>query len=130
MKSSFRKKPATIIKYRDYKNYSVFNFQNEISFRLAGIDLNVISNDEYVSLLMEVLNRHAPIKTKYLRGNNQPFMTKELRKEHMKRSRLKNIYLNNRNEANVMAYKRQRHKCVFLLKKTKKSYFGNLQRPR
>ena len=127
MKTSFSKKPAKIIKYRDYKNYSAFNFQNEVNFHLAGIDLNVISNDEYISLLMEVLSRHAPIKTKHLRANDQPFMTKELRKEHMKRSRLRNIYLNNRNEANAMAYKRQRNMCVFLLKNAKKTYFGNLK---
>ena len=42
---------------------------------------------------MEVLNRHAPLKMKYLRANGQPFMTKKLRKEHMKRSRLRNVYL-------------------------------------
>jgi len=127
MKTTFRKKPAKIIKYRDYKNYSAFKFQNEVNFCLAGIDLNVISNDEYVSLLTEVLSKHAPIKTKCLRANDQPFMTKELRKEHMKRSRLRNIYLKNRNETNAIAYKRQRNKCVFLLKKVKKTYFGNLK---
>ena len=94
---------------------------------LAGIDLNRISNDEYVSLIMEILNRHAPLKTKYIRGNDQPFITKELRKEHMQRSRLKNNYQKNKSEANLMAYKKQRNLCVNLLRKVKKSYFEKLK---
>ena len=70
---------------------------------MAGIDgIDVTSNDEYVSLLMEILNIHAPIKMKHLSANNQLFMTKELREEHMKRTRPRNIYLNNRNDANTM----------------------------
>ena len=54
-------------------------------------------------------------------------MTKELRKEYMKRTRLRNIYLNNRNETNTIAYKKQRNKCVFLLKTVKKAYFEKLK---
>ena len=120
MKTTFRKKSAKIIRYRNFKNYSPFNFQNEVNFRLAGLDLNEISNDTYVSLVMDVLNRHAPLKTKYLRANDQPFMTKELRKEHMKRSRLRNIYLKTKKESDATAYKKQRNKCVAMLKKSEK----------
>ena len=126
MKTSFRKKPPKVIRYRNYKHYSHFNFQNELNFCLAGIDLNEITNDSYVSLLMELLNKHAPLKMKYVRANDQPFMTKELRKEHMKRTRMKNKYLKNRNEENFRIYKKQRNRCVFLLKETKKTYFENL----
>ena len=126
LKTSFRKRPPKLIKYRNYKQYSHFNFQNEFTLLLTGIDLNHISNDDYVSLFMEVLNRHAPLKQRYVRANDQPFVTKELRKEHMKRSRLKNIYLRNKTDASAKIYKRQRNKCVSLLKKAKKSFFGNL----
>ena len=100
-----RQNRVKVIRYRNYKHYSHFNFQNELNFHLAGIDLNQISNDDYVSLLMEILNKHAPLKLKYIRANDQPFVTKELRKEHMKRSRLRNIYLKNKNEANARTYK-------------------------
>ena len=75
---------------------------------------------------MEILNRHAPLKMKYIRANDQPFVTKELRKEHMKRSRLRNKYLKNRTETNSVAYKKQRNLCVALLRKVKISYFDNL----
>ena len=76
---------------------------------------------------MEVLNYHAPLKTKYLRANEQPFMSKELRKAHMKRSRLRNKYRKNKNDVSEVAFKKQRNYCVSLLKKVKKSYFGKLQ---
>ena len=76
---------------------------------------------------MNILDRHAPIKTKYIRGNDQPFISKELRKEHMKRSRLKNNYQKRKTDANLVAYKKQRNLCVNLLKKSKRSYFQNLK---
>ena len=41
---------------------------------------------------MNLLNGYAPIKCKYLRANDGPFMNKELRKAVMFRSRLKNNY--------------------------------------
>ena len=44
-----------------------------------------------------LLNKHAPLKKKILPQNNGPFMTKELRKEIMKRSKLKNKYNKKRN---------------------------------
>ena len=103
------------------------SFQNDLNFYLAGIDLHLISNDDYMSLLMGILDRHAPLKMKYILANDQPFMTKELRKEHMKRTRLRNKYRKNKCEANERAYKQQRNLCVYLLKKVKASYFENLQ---
>ena len=44
----------------------------------------------------------------------------------MKRSRLRNNYLKDQNELNSMAYREQKNRCVSLLKKTKRDYFGNL----
>ena len=39
-----------------------------------------------------MLRRHAPLKQKYIRANNAPFMTKELRNSLMNRSKLKNKF--------------------------------------
>ena len=55
-----------------------------------------------------------------------PFMTKELSKNIMKRSRLRNKYLNNNNEENRKLYAQQRNYCVSLLKKPEKVYYENL----
>ena len=126
LKTSFRKKPPKIIKYRNYKHYSENSFRNELNNIMNGIEQHKLSNDDYVTLFMEVFNRHAPIKMKYVRANENPFITKELRKEHMKRTRLRNKYYKQPTDINSMAYKKQRNKCVLLLKKAKRDYFSKL----
>ena len=55
-----------------------------------------------------------------------PFMTKELHKATMKRSRLRNKFLKNKNEIDRNNYKVQRNYCKKLLKTTKKQCFKNL----
>ena len=53
-------------------------------------------------------------------------MTKQLRKVIMRRSRLKNIYNKTRSPENWGNYKKQRNFCVDLLRKTKRSYFEQI----
>ena len=55
-----------------------------------------------------------------------PFMTKQLSKEIMKRSRLPNNFLRNKIEENKILYNRQRNYCVSLLRKSKRRYYENL----
>ena len=55
-----------------------------------------------------------------------PFFTKELSKEIMTRSRLRNKYLKNRYEENRATYVKQRNYCASLLQKSKKKYYENL----
>ena len=55
-----------------------------------------------------------------------PFMTKNLSKEIITRSRLRNKYLKHETEENRLLHTQQRNKCVSLLRKTKMNYYGNL----
>ena len=73
-----------------------------------------------------MLNKHAPKKQKSLRGNHSPFMTKELSKAIMNRSRLENKFLNCQTEESKNAYNKQQNFCVSLFRKTKKDYYNNL----
>ena len=66
------------------------------------------------------------MQRKYVCANEAPFMTKELHKAIMKRPRLRNKFLKNKNEINKNSYKVQRNYCKKLLKTTKKKYFNNL----
>ena len=75
---------------------------------------------------MDTLNSFAAIKKKYAPGNQMPFMTKNLSKEIMTRSRLRNKYLKHKTEENRLLYTQQRNKWVSLLRKTKVNYNGNL----
>ena len=53
-------------------------------------------------------------------------MNKSLKKAHMKRIRLRNIYVKNKTDTNRIAYIIQRNYCVSLLRKTKNDYYTNL----
>ena len=61
----------------------------------------------FLDIFKEILNKHAPMKQKYLRANQGRFMTKNLHKAMIKRSRLRNTFLkyleknNKNNEAFV-----------------------------
>ena len=79
----------------------------------------------YKSTIFNIFNRHALIKKKYIRANEAPFMSKELHKAIMKRSRLRNKFLKHRTDTNKKNYNTQKNLCKKLLKNTKKSYFEN-----
>ena len=66
------------------------------------------------------------MKQKYLRANQGRFMTKNLHKALMKRSRLRNKFLSDRTEMSRKEYKKQRNFCVNLLKTAKNEHFANL----
>ena len=62
-----------------------------------------------------------------MRANYVNFVTKQLRKAIMKRSKLCDDFLKDRNDASESAYRKQRNLCVTLLGKAKKQYFSNLE---
>ena len=75
---------------------------------------------------MIILNKHAPLKKKYISANNSPFMNKTLCEAIMFRSKLRNKYLILKTTEAHEAYKKQRNYCVSLLRKTKKEFYENL----
>ena len=80
----------------------------------------------FLDIFTRILNQHAPLKQKIIRGNQAPFITKALSKAIMLRSKLKNIYNKYPTEENNRLYKKQRNYCVNLLTKEKKRYYNNL----
>ena len=85
----------------------------------------VIWNQHLLNIFIEILNKHAPMKQKYLRANQGRFMTKDLHKVIMKRSRFSNKFLRDRTDISREEYKKQRNLCVSLFKKAKKDHFVN-----
>ena len=69
--------------YREYKRFDEKTFYLELEFK--NLTLNSIysnENYEYLSYLFaDVVNKHSPLKTKVLGGNNAPFINKHLRKK-------------------------------------------------
>ena len=65
-------------------------------------------------------------KVDTLRLLKMTFFNKELSKAIMTRTKLRNIFLQNRSEGNRIRYSKQINFCVFLLRKTKKRHYENL----
>ena len=126
LKTFFQKQAPITIKYRDYKSFDKPTFQTELNDKLNGFDKNDINYNIFESIFTKLLNKHAPIKEKYVRANNAPFMTKTLTKAIMNRSRLKNKFIKNPDSNNRSIYNKHRNYCVNLLRKEKKRYYNNL----
>ena len=99
----------------------------ELENALLKYDFNNIDYDNFIKTFVTVLDKHAPIKKKYLRANHTGFATKQLRKAVMKRSKLCHDFLKDRNDASQSAYRKQHNLFVTLSQKAKKQYFSNLE---
>ena len=73
-----------------------------------------------------VLDRHAPLKRKIVRGNQRPLMKKQLSKAIMNRSKLRNIHIKWPSRENFLEYKKTKNTCNNLNNFAKKSYFDKV----
>ena len=63
---------------------------------------------------------------KYVKANSFGFMIKDLRKEIMQRSTLRNIFLQEIADEEKALYNKQKDLCLSLLRKTMRNYFRQL----
>ena len=128
MRKSFKKFQPKIINYRSYKHFQNEAFRETLLKNLS--QENFVNNDNgfqrFCSISLNSLEKHAPSRKKYTRGNHMPFFNKDLSKAIMTRTKLRNIFLQNKSEENKIRYTKQRNFCVSLLRKTKKQYYQNL----
>ena len=75
--------PPKTIRYRSYKNFNETNFVCELDQKLIQGDIYKTENSysKLTEMFSDVLEKHAPTKSKTIRGNQAPFMNKELSKE-------------------------------------------------
>ena len=103
LKQHFPKQKPRVVIHRQYKNFRNDYFRIELENALLKYDINNIDYDNFIKTFLTVLDKHAPIKKKYLRANHANFVTKQLRKAIMKRSKLRNDFLKDRNNASQSA---------------------------
>ena len=124
LRASFKRIPSKKIVYRDYKHFN----QNEF---LHDLDLEINKGkfyksdkpyDDFSNLFKTIADKHAPIKQKNSRGNNSSFMTKELRKAIMDRSRLPNKYLKYPCRENFVNMNKMKNRCNSICRKSKIKY--------
>ena len=115
-----------VVNYRHYRNFRNEEFRAQLDNEISKHDINNMEYQHFLNIFIEVLNKHAPMKQKYLRANQERFMAKNLHKAIMKRSRLRNKFLSDMTEMSRKEYKKQRSFWVNLLKRAKKEHFANL----
>ena len=127
MKMYYTKQKPSIVRYREFKNFCNDSFVKDIELLLSKL-----RNQQNVSfkILKESVNitldKHAPLKKRYVRANQSPFMNKKLSKEIMKRSRLRNKFLNTKSDIDRKAYNKQRNYVVSLLRNEKNNFYSSL----
>ena len=107
-KTSFKKQKPKIVTYRDYKRFDNEKFRENLITYLKSID------------------KMTPVKQKHIRGNQSPFMNKDIHKAVITRTRLRNRFLKEPTQMKRLAYKKQRNYCVSLMRQNKKQYYGSL----
>ena len=95
MRKIFKKLESRTISYRSYKQFSNEVYRESLLHELSKEVF--VNNDDilqrFCDININILNRHAPRKRKLARGNQMPFITKDLSKAIMKRSRLRITFL-------------------------------------
>ena len=82
--------------------------------------------DLFKHIFKTMVDQHAPLKTKFIRGTHTPFMNKELSKAIMHKSKLHNMHKKIKTKESWEAFKRQRNKCVSIKRKNIRSHFTEL----
>ena len=111
LKVFYKKQRPNIIRYRNYRNFNNEYFINDVqSSILREYSQNETLEYELFRRKVDyVLEKHAPIKKRYVRANQAPFIDKTINKHIMKRSRLRNKFLNSKSDIDHKAYNAQRN---------------------
>ena len=127
MKMCYSKQKPSIIHYRKFKDFNNDAFIKDLKTLLSkSFNEETIPFQALRESVNVTLEKHAPSKARYTRANQAPYMNKKLSKEIMKRSRLRNKFLNTKSDLDRKAYNKQRNYVVSLMRKEKEQFYDNL----
>ena len=118
-------KPRKFV-YRSYKNFQSDEFCKDLS--LVPFHVSEVFDDAEDSywfcenLLKEVINKHAPMKSRTIRYKPAPYMNGELRKAINYKNNLKRKFERNKSKAHWKMYRSQRNYVTRLRKQSMKFY--------
>ena len=118
-KSHYSKLKPKAIHYRNYKNFDVSLFLNDLEKTtfLTNSNCPIENYQPLTENFISVVEKHAPLKKKNVRGNQAPFVNREFRKAIYTRSKLRSKYRKNPTLENKLRCKQQRNRFVSLRKK-------------
>ena len=118
--------PPKIIQYRNYRKFDYAIFNNNLRKQTKNLNFSELDFATIRKIFMEILDKFAPLKKKYIRANHSKFVTKEHSKAIVLRSKLRNQFLKTKTQESKLKYNKQRNLCVSITRKAKRSYYENL----
>ena len=116
MKTHFPRLKSNIVNYRDYKGFVIDYFRSILLQEINSSDSDITNFKTLQYTLQRALDKHALLKNRYVRANQQNFMDKDLNQAIMARSKFRNKYLQSKPEIDKQRYNKQRNYCVKLLR--------------
>ena len=110
-----------MIKHRDYSKFNTNSFQQGLCKQLQHGNASEYSTLH--SIIVDVLEKHAPLKTKIVRGNDKEHLNGNIRRAIMKRLRLKKRANKSGATNDREQYKKQRNKVVKLNREPKRKFY-------
>ena len=126
MKTKFVKIKPKEVTYRDYKNFDDNMFKIDLRTELNDNDQSVRRYEIFENIFLRVLDKHAPMKKKLIRGNHAPYMNTALRKAIMRRTQLQNKFYKTKKLIDLRTFKKQRNFVSRQYKKQRKYFYNNI----
>lgn len=115
------------IYYRSYKKFNVELYKRDIE-QIPFHAFECLDDVDDITwafhkAFSDIVNEHAPLKTRILKKNSAPFMNSQLRKMIHRRNQLKNKFWKIKSKENWEAYRSMRNKTNAQIKKSQKVFF-------
>ena len=124
LKTCFKREESKNFIYRDYKNFNDTDFRMDLENKLEECPKHY---ENFERTFVNVLDAHAPRRTKVLRGNLKPHVDTNLRKAIVERSKVKNKANRTKLQDDIAEYKKQQNLVVKLNRDSKLRYFHNIE---
>ena len=129
-RSTYQRIRSTKIRYRSYKTFDENAFLADLRtcpfHECLKLSDSERAYENFKQLFLDITNKNASVKTKMIRGNNPPFMNKELSKEIIVRSKLRNKFNRHKTKTNWKNYTKQSNKCTYLRREAVRLHFSKL----
>ena len=108
---------------RDYKYFNRAKLKNNVNEKWSE---DISYYESFEPTFIEILNKRAPSRKKFLRANHAPYITKTLSKAVMPKSQLETKYLKNKTQTDLKLYKKHNNFCSNLYKRKRRKYYKSL----
>ena len=88
-----KKFPLRLYNTETTKFFDLTRFFEKLQVRRTHVDINSLDFESLKKFFMKLLNKVAPLKTEFLRVNYSKFVTKDISKAIMLRTKLRNQFL-------------------------------------